>query len=520
MFDRIVEQAAGRFGLAPEKTRQLLGMLVGLIFNPKRGGPAGFLQAFRSQGLGDVVQSWLGSGPKEPISPSLLESVLGADALGGIASKLGLPQSTVSSAAATMLPEAVGELSENGELPLGLPDRIRGWFGGLDDIFDDIGGWGTAAIGATGAAVGAGINKAGDLAGGATRAIGAGADRIGDAAGDATRAVGAGLGRAGNAVGDTARAAGGGLGKILPWLLLAALVIGAFLFFKGCRRDEATAPATEPAPTATAATPAEPAAQTESRLAITRTDGKVSYDGTVDSEATKTSITDALNNAFGAENVSGNITVDPNAKTPGWLPALSGFLPGFTANGATLTFEGNKIDLSGGNLADADRAGLLDKLKGAFGGFSFGGMFEGLGQAVERSTEAAAEALGKLAPDSFSADDLVKALNLMIIHFDTGSANISADSQDILAKAANAIEQAPAGTRIEVGGHTDNTGNAAANQTLSEARATAVNKRLVELGVGADVLSSKGYGQDKPVADNGTAEGRAQNRRIEFSVIQ
>lgn len=518
MFDRIVEQAAGRFGLAPEKAKQLLGMLVGLIFNQNRGGPAGFVQAFRSQGLGDVVQSWIGGGVKQPISPSLLESVLGADALGGIASRLGLPQSTVSTAAAAMLPEAVGELSENGSLPLGLPDRLRGWFGGLGDIFDDMGSWGTAAAGAAVGAVGAGIHRAGDLAGGAARAVGAGADRIGDAAGDATRAVGAGLHKAGDAVGSTARAAGGGLGKLLPWLLLAALVVAAFLFFKGCKREEATQPATDATPAAATTPAAEPAAQIESRLAITRTDGKVSYDGVVDSEATKTSIIDALNKAFGAENVSGNITVDPNAKTPGWLAALSGFLPNFTANGATLTFEGNKIDLTGGNLADADRSGLLDKLKGAFGGFTFGGLFEGIGQAVERSTEAATAALENLKPGAFSADDLVKALNLMIIHFDTGSANISADSQDILKKAAEAIKQAPAGTKIEVGGHTDNTGNAAANQKLSEARASAVVKRLGELGVNADMLSSKGYGQDKPVADNATDEGRAQNRRIEFTV--
>ena len=516
MFDRIIEEA-GRLGLAPEKAKQLLGMLVGLIFNQKRGGPAGFLQAFRSQGLGDVVQSWLGDGPKAPITAGQLDGVLGAGTLAGMASKLGLPASTVGTAAAALLPQAVGELGENGQLPTSLPDRFMGWFGNL---FDDLGDWGGAAIGAAGAALGAGAGAIGDMAGGATRAVGAGVDRLGDAAGSAGRAVGAGFDKAGDALGSGARAAGGGVGKLLPWLLLAALVIAAFLFFKGCKREEATQPTTEPTP-ATATTPAaEPAAQIESRLAITRTDGKVSYDGVVDTEATKASILDALNKAFGAENVSGNITVDPNAKTPGWLAALSGFLPNFTANGATLTFEGNKIDLTGGNLADADRAGLLDKLKGAFAGFSFGGLFEGIGQAVERSTEAATAALANLKPGSFSADDLVKALNLMIIHFDTGSANISADSQDILKKAAEAIKQAPAGTKIEVGGHTDNTGNAAANQTLSEARAAAVSKRLGELGVNADMLNSKGYGQDKPVADNATEEGRAQNRRIEFTVTK
>lgn len=516
MFDQIVEQASARFGLAPEKAKQLLGMLVGLIFSPRRGGPAGFIQAFRSQGLGDVLQSWLSGGPKQQISPGELESALGPGALDGMAARLGLPASTVSMAAAGLLPEAVGQLGENGDLPASLPDRSRGWFG---NFFDDVGDWGAAAFGATGAALGAGANRIGDLAGDATQAVGAGVNRVGDTAGDATRAAGAGINRAGNAVGDTARAAGGGLGRILPWLLIAALVIAAFLFFKGCRREDATAPSIDTAPASTASAPAEPAARTDSRLAITRTGDKVSYEGVVDSETTRTSVIDALNKAYGAGNVTGTITVDPNAKTPGWLAALAGFLPSFTQEGATLSFEGNRIDLTGGNLGDADRTGLLDKLRGAFGGFTFGGMFERAGQAVERSTEAASEALQNLRPGSFSADDLVKALNLMIIHFDTGSANISDESQDILAKAAEAIKQAPAGTKIEVGGHTDSTGNAAANQKLSEARAAAVVKRLGELGVGAGVLTSKGYGQDKPVADNDTEEGRAQNRRIQFTVV-
>ena len=132
----------------------------------------------------------------------------------------------------------------------------------------------------------------------------------------------------------------------------------------------------------------------------------------------------------------------------------------------------------------------------------------------------AGAALDKLSAGggTLNVDDLVKALNLMIIHFDTGSARISADSLDVLKKAATAIKQAPAGTKIEVSGHTDNTGNAASNQKLSQARAEAVSKQLAGDGVDAGTLTSKGYGQDKPVADNSTDEGRAKNRRIEFTV--
>ncbi len=68
--------------------------------------------------------------------------------------------------------------------------------------------------------------------------------------------------------------------------------------------------------------------------------------------------------------------------------------------------------------------------------------------------------------------------------------------------------------RIEA--HTDNTAIAAANQTLSEKRALAICKKLVEMGVDCKRLIAVGFGSTKPVADSGTAEGKAQNRRINF----
>jgi OOP family OmpA-OmpF porin len=65
-----------------------------------------------------------------------------------------------------------------------------------------------------------------------------------------------------------------------------------------------------------------------------------------------------------------------------------------------------------------------------------------------------------------------------------------------------------------VEGHTDNTGSDAYNQALSVRRANAVLKYLVDAGVPASRLSAQGFGESQPVADNDTAEGRAQNRRV------
>jgi OOP family OmpA-OmpF porin len=73
------------------------------------------------------------------------------------------------------------------------------------------------------------------------------------------------------------------------------------------------------------------------------------------------------------------------------------------------------------------------------------------------------------------------------------------------------------GGRFEVGGHTDSSGVDAINQPLSERRARAVVDHLVSRGIDAAALTSKGYGASRPVADNATPEGRAKNRRVEFS---
>ncbi|MEZ5839956.1 MAG: OmpA family protein [Hyphomicrobiales bacterium] len=105
------------------------------------------------------------------------------------------------------------------------------------------------------------------------------------------------------------------------------------------------------------------------------------------------------------------------------------------------------------------------------------------------------------------------------IRFRSGEAVISEDSFGLLDSLAYASQRCPA-ARIEIAGHTDSDGSDAANQTLSEARAGAVVTYLTDAGVVPDRLTSRGYGETMPVADNGTAEGKARNRRIEFTIRQ
>ena len=478
MFDTILQDVATRYGISLEKAKQLLGMLVSVIFNEKRGGPAGFVDVFRSQGLGDLIASWIGHGPNQPISPAQLESVLGSDLVGQIAQRAGVDGATASTAMSAMLPEVFNTLTEDGQIPIGstIPERLHGYLGGIGDWMHGIG---TGVIGAGTAAVGA----AGALGGKAVDAVGGLGDR-------AAAATGTG---------------GSGSGKWLPWVLIAALVaIGLFLLNR-CNKAPEPAATTAPAATTTeSAKPAE-AASVQPRLQIDNQGGTVNVNGQL-ADADKTRLAAALTQTFGADAVKGDIAADAATASAGWLDKVIAVLPELKAKGVKFAIDGDKVKIDLSGVPEGDRAALSDKIRDAFAGFEISGLYD-----------KGAEALSSL-KDGFSADDLVKALSLMGIHFDTGKATITRDSFEILTKAADAIKRAPAGTKIEVGGHTDNTGNADANMKLSQERADAVVAKLKELGVTDGILSAKGYGQDKPVADNGNESGRAQNRRVEVVV--
>jgi outer membrane protein OmpA-like peptidoglycan-associated protein len=103
------------------------------------------------------------------------------------------------------------------------------------------------------------------------------------------------------------------------------------------------------------------------------------------------------------------------------------------------------------------------------------------------------------------------------IQFETAKADILPASSVILDKIADILLLNPS-YLIEIQGHTDNFGNSSSNLILSESRAEAVRKYLVEKGVNNSRLSSHGYGDTKPVANNNTSEGRSKNRRVEFIV--
>lgn len=105
------------------------------------------------------------------------------------------------------------------------------------------------------------------------------------------------------------------------------------------------------------------------------------------------------------------------------------------------------------------------------------------------------------------------------IQFETGSATIKAASFAEIDQIVSIMNQYDF-TNFDVEGHTDNTGNADKNKTLSQQRADAVKAYIVSKGVAADRLHALGYGIEKPIASNATVAGRAQNRRVEIHLKQ
>jgi outer membrane protein OmpA-like peptidoglycan-associated protein/tetratricopeptide (TPR) repeat protein len=110
------------------------------------------------------------------------------------------------------------------------------------------------------------------------------------------------------------------------------------------------------------------------------------------------------------------------------------------------------------------------------------------------------------------------AIVLKNIFFDPNQYEIKPESGTELNAVVQLMKENP-GLHIQINGHTDNSGKAADNKTLSENRAKAVTNYLISKGIAQGRLTSKGFGETQPVADNASPEGRAKNRRTELSVV-
>jgi outer membrane protein OmpA-like peptidoglycan-associated protein len=138
--------------------------------------------------------------------------------------------------------------------------------------------------------------------------------------------------------------------------------------------------------------------------------------------------------------------------------------------------------------------------------------------AEERAAKAAAD-LARIASVKQEPRGMVITLSGSVL-FTSGSATLLPAAQLKLNDVADALTQQDPGSTIVVEGHTDSQGSAASNQDLSQRRAQAVRDYLVSRGIAGDRVTSQGFGPSRSIADNASAEGRANNRRVEIVVQQ
>ena len=102
--------------------------------------------------------------------------------------------------------------------------------------------------------------------------------------------------------------------------------------------------------------------------------------------------------------------------------------------------------------------------------------------------------------------------------FASAKSDLLPDAQSKLSDVANALAKQDPDSKIVVEGHTDSQGGASFNQDLSQKRAESVRQYLISRGIASDRVTAQGFGPSRAIADNGSAEGRANNRRVEIVV--
>lgn len=467
LFDSLIDDIASRFGLGPTATPLVRETLKLILGSPD--GLNGFIGRLTAAGLGSVVQSWLGATDAAPLSTQQMETAFGPSLLSGIADRLGLNSSIVTTAIGYALPRVIGLLTPGGVAPSVLPADVTNFLQ-------------------------SGVEAA-------TAALAPAAST--PSAPEAPR------------------------GSVFPLILGAAALIGGVSYFLAQGEKPAG-----PAPTATVAeAPAAavseataPVQALPAQLSIADDGRHIVYSGAVHDAAARTTIIDALKAVFGAKRLQGDIAVDANRGPAPWADSLRKALEGLKAlgirtAGAQLFFEGPAITV-GGTSPDETQTKISGALRNALGGgFSIGGFADKIADTVSGANAKVASALGELKSD-FKAEELVDLLNKAIINFHTAESAVPKDAEALLKSAAEWIKKLPADIKLEISGHTDNVGDAHANQALSQRRADSIRSFLASAGVKRTAIQAKGYGDTKPVASNDTPEGRFQNRRIEYNVVK
>ncbi len=285
------------------------------------------------------------------------------------------------------------------------------------------------------------------------------------------------------------------------WIFLALLALLLTFFF--CAWTHGRVPATT-TPTVTANTNTNVALAAPT-LKVAFENGKYRITGTVPDDATKQQILAKAKEVYGEGNFIDELKVGGVSKAD-WLSSALALMP-FTKNvkNGGLTAEGKSLSLIGEVPTQADKDKTYADAMKANPNVTINNLLTIVGQKPMTDEQAKVQT------------KLNESLAGKIIEFETGSDKLTDKGKAILDEIAPIIKDST--DNLEVDGHTDNKGIPASNKSLSERRAKTVVAYLTGKGIDAKRLTPKGIGQEKPIADNNTEEGRQRNRRIEFQVI-
>jgi OOP family OmpA-OmpF porin len=230
---------------------------------------------------------------------------------------------------------------------------------------------------------------------------------------------------------------------------------------------------------------------------------KVVAGGAVPDEATKAAVLARLREVYGPANVVDQIEVGGVVTPPNWSNNVQKLLsPQLKQiSRGQLSVNGTQISVLGDVRNEAQRQQIASDMATALGA----------DYTIKNSLRAAVPASDQTLLDQTLAN--------RIIEFELASATLTPKGRAILDDMAGALAKTGS-KKIDIVGHTDNSGSRPNNLALSQARADAVKGYLAGKGVDPGVLNALGVGPDQPVAPNTTDEGRARNRRIEFRASQ
>ncbi len=243
-------------------------------------------------------------------------------------------------------------------------------------------------------------------------------------------------------------------------------------------------------------------------------DGKTAIlSGYIPDKETRAEIRDATRKYLGGDSVITRLKIAPGAPEKfiytinhGLIPYLKDF------SQVTATLQNNDLNITGSMPSGEMREALQQTMRKAVPS-QIAMVFDIETLPEERSAESLAEQ--KTITTERCQQKFNNLLGDQSIRFITGKTIIDPSSYVLLDTLVLTAKTCPE-TKIEIAGHTDNNGNSDRNQTLSQGRADAVLNYLVSKGINIERLTSKGYGETRPIATNTTPEGQTKNRRIEF----